>query len=309
MALGGSLPPSLPSRSRRRRRLAEPRRASSSQGRSDSSLTIMLKPRDLGPGESTRTFLEAMRAGRLHLGRFVLDALDGSIVDCRSERGRTPLMLAAMLPEEPLRRLGFLRMLLERGAAVNLRDDAGRSALSLACERGHLDATQLLVQFGADPDAVDARGWSPLMYAAWAGRTAVLEWLLRAFRRLGHLPLERADRAGRTALSLAASGGHSQCVRALRAAGALCLSLPPPPTEAPAPPAHVQDDGRRRRRSAAADEEDVAAAALERRRQDSAPPKAASGGDAAAGNGGPALRVRPLIRRATEPDCQSLLGY
>ncbi|XP_015263877.1 PREDICTED: ankyrin repeat domain-containing protein 63 [Gekko japonicus] len=152
----------------------------------------MLKPRDLGPGAATRTFLEAMRAGRLHLGRFVLDALDGSIVDCRAERGRTPLMFAVAL-QDPAWRLAFARMLLERGAAVNLRDDAGRSALSLACERGHLDATQLLVQFGADPDAVDARGWSPLMYAASAGRTAVVEWLLRAFRRLGQLCLERAE--------------------------------------------------------------------------------------------------------------------
>ncbi|XP_054825894.1 ankyrin repeat domain-containing protein 63 [Eublepharis macularius] len=257
----------------------------------------MLKPRDLGPGAATRTFLEAMRAGRLHLGRFVLDALDGSIVDCRAERGRTPLMFAVAL-QDPAWRLAFARLLLERGAAVNLRDDAGRSALSLACERGHLDATQLLVQYGADPDAVDARGWSPLMYAASAGRTAVVEWLLRAFRRLGQLCLERADRAGRTALQLAAAGGHGQCVRALRAAGALVLTLPEPPTlsaaNAAAPSAHVAG-GRRR------SEEEATPWRLPR---DSAPGKPAS----EAAQGGPSLRGRPLVRRATAPDCQSLLG-
>ncbi|XP_048341977.1 ankyrin repeat domain-containing protein 63 [Sphaerodactylus townsendi] len=243
----------------------------------------MLKPRDLGPGAATRTFLEAMQAGRLHLGRFVLDALDGSIVDCRADRGRTPLMFAVLL-QDPAWRSAFARMLLERGAAVNLRDDAGRSALSLACERGHLDATQLLVQFGADPDAVDARGWSPLMYAASAGRTAVVEWLLRAFRRLGQLCLERGDRAGRTALQLAASGGHSQCVRALRAAGAFILALPEQPTAAPSP------------------SEQEAVAAHPQPAQDSKPPSQV-------GPSTPFLRARPLVRRATAPDCQSLLGY
>ncbi|XP_060118327.1 ankyrin repeat domain-containing protein 63 [Heteronotia binoei] len=262
----------------------------------------MLKPRDLGPGAATRTFLEAMRAGRLHLGRFVLDALDGSIVDCQAERGRTPLMFAVAL-QDPAWRLAFARMLLERGATVNLRDDAGRSALSLACERGHLDATQLLVQFGADPDAVDARGWSPLMYAASAGRTAVVEWLLRAFRRLGQLCLERADRGGRTALQLAASGGHGQCVRALRAAGALILTLPeqPPALSAAAATlssAHVAG-GRRR-----SEDETEEAMRQQRLSHDSAPSKQSS----EVGPGPQSLRARPLVRRATAPDCQSLLG-
>lgn len=257
----------------------------------------MLKPRDLGPGAATRTFLEAMRAGRLHLGRFVLDALDGSIVDCRAERGRTPLMFAVAL-QDPAWRLAFARMLLERGAAVNLRDDAGRSALSLACERGHLDATQLLVQYGADPDAVDARGWSPLMYAASAGRTAVVEWLLRAFRRLGQLCLERADRTGRTALQLAATGGHGQCVRALRAAGALIHTLPEQPAcSAATPSAHVAAGGRRH-------SEDDEAAQQRQLPRDSAPSKPPS----EAGLGAQTLRARPLVRRATAPDCQSLLG-
>ncbi|KAJ7344861.1 hypothetical protein JRQ81_000811 [Phrynocephalus forsythii] len=245
----------------------------------------MLKPRDLGPGASTRTFLEAMSAGRLHLARFVLDALDGAIVDCRAERGRTPLMFAVLL-EEPAWRLAFARLLLERGAAVNLRDDAGRSALSLACERGHLEATQLLVQFGADPDAADARGWSPLMYAAWEGRAAVVEWLLRAFRRLGQLRLERADRAGRTALQLAASRGHGPCVRALRAGGALNLPVPEPRAGLEPPPAALPP-------------------------APSPCPEANAGqGGAQARKGVRSLRGRPLLRRAaTAPDSQSLIGY
>ncbi|XP_077620473.1 LOW QUALITY PROTEIN: ankyrin repeat domain-containing protein 63 [Crocuta crocuta] len=132
----------------------------------------MLKPKDLCPRAGTRTFLEAMQAGKVHLARFVLDALDRSIIDCRAEQGRTPLMVAVGLPD-PALRARFVRLLLEQGAAVNLRDERGRTALSLACERGHLDAVQLLVQFSGDPEAADSAGNSPVMWAAACGHGAV----------------------------------------------------------------------------------------------------------------------------------------
>ncbi|XP_039198603.1 ankyrin repeat domain-containing protein 63 [Crotalus tigris] len=270
----------------------------------------MLKPRDLGPGASTQTFLEAMRAGRMHLARFVLDAVDGTIVDCRSDRGRSPLMYAVLL-KDPAWRLAFARLLLEHRAAVNLSDDAGRSALSLACERGYLEVTKLLVQWGADPDTVDGRGWSPLMYASSEGRTAVVEWLLRAFRRFGQLRLERADRAGHTALQLAASGGHHQCVRALRSAGALLLIFPEPPQS-----------------SQAGDKDGAASAAspplqavrerqlpLDEQEQRFQGEEGGGGGAEEEADGSEAkkepsaTRGRPLLRRSTAPDCQSLLSH
>lgn len=202
----------------------------------------MLKPKDLCPRAGTRTFLEAMQAGKVHLARFVLDALDRSIIDCRAEQGRTPLMVAVGLPD-PALRSRFVRLLLEQGAAVNLRDERGRTALSLACERGHLDAVQLLVQFSGDPEAADAAGNSPVMWAAACGHGAVLEFLVRSFRRLG-LRLDRTNRAGLTALQLAAARGHGTCVQALtgpwgRAAAAAAArgsnSDSPPARPPPAP--------------------------------------------------------------------------
>ncbi|XP_004861605.1 ankyrin repeat domain-containing protein 63 [Heterocephalus glaber] len=202
----------------------------------------MLKPKDLCPRAGTRTFLEAMQAGKVHLARFVLDALDRSIIDCRAEQGRTPLMVAVGLPD-PAMRSRFVRLLLEQGAAVNLRDERGRTALSLACERGHLDAVQLLVQYSGDPEATDSAGNSPVMWAAACGHGAVLEFLVRSFRRLG-LRLDRTNRAGLTALQLAAARGHGTCVQALtgpwgRAAAAAAArgsnSDSPPGRPAPAP--------------------------------------------------------------------------
>ncbi|XP_060031083.1 ankyrin repeat domain-containing protein 63 [Erinaceus europaeus] len=214
----------------------------------------MLKPKDLCPRAGTRTFLEAMQAGKVHLARFVLDALDRSIIDCRAEQGRTPLMVAVGLPD-PALRARFVRLLLEQGAAVNLRDERGRTALSLACERGHLDAVQLLVQFSGDPEAADAAGNSPVMWAAACGHGAVLEFLVRSFRRLG-LRLDRTNRAGLTALQLAASRGHGTCVQALtgpwgRAAAAAAArgsSSDSPPGRPPPPPAPATAPSPERRR-------------------------------------------------------------
>lgn len=211
-------------------------------GRLGAAAGAMLKPKDLCPRAGTRTFLEAMQAGKVHLARFVLDALDRSIIDCRAEQGRTPLMVAVGLPD-PALRSRFVRLLLEQGAAVNLRDERGRTALSLACERGHLDAVQLLVQFSGDPEAADSAGNSPVMWAAACGHGAVLEFLVRSFRRLG-LRLDRTNRAGLTALQLAAARGHGTCVQALtgpwgRAAAAAAArgsnSDSPPARPAPAP--------------------------------------------------------------------------
>uniref|UniRef100_A0AAY4D1E3 Uncharacterized protein n=1 Tax=Denticeps clupeoides TaxID=299321 RepID=A0AAY4D1E3_9TELE len=100
------------------------------------------------------------------------------------QNGRTLLMLAVCL-QEAGSRSKFTQLLLEKGADVNGRDDNGRTALSLACELGHLDVVKLLVQFSADPEVTDAWGNSALMYAAYGGHTPVLDFLLRAFKRLG----------------------------------------------------------------------------------------------------------------------------
>ncbi|XP_056445694.1 ankyrin repeat domain-containing protein 63 [Gadus chalcogrammus] len=184
----------------------------------------MMRPKDLRQGSGTKTFLDAMHGGKVHLARFILDALDGRIINSKTESGRTPLMFAVRL-QEPGARAKFARLLLEKGAEVNLQDEDGRTGLSHACELGHLEAVKLLVQFNADPDVADAWGNNALMYAAFSGHAAVLEFLVRAFKRLG-FKLDRTNCAGHSALQVAGFFGHNQCVQILsfpcrsRAAGA-----------------------------------------------------------------------------------------
>uniref|UniRef100_A0A8C4XEW3 Ankyrin repeat domain 63 n=1 Tax=Erpetoichthys calabaricus TaxID=27687 RepID=A0A8C4XEW3_ERPCA len=144
----------------------------------------MLRPRDLCQDSGTKTFLDAMQNGQVHLARFVLDAMDGRIINSKTENNKTPLMYAVTLPEAGSR-MKFARLLLEKGADVNCQDEHGRTALSLACEMGHLDVVKLLVQFSANPEITDAWGNGALAYASCEGHTHILDFLVRAFKRLG----------------------------------------------------------------------------------------------------------------------------
>ncbi|XP_010736581.2 uncharacterized protein ankrd63 [Larimichthys crocea] len=173
----------------------------------------MMRPKDLRQGSGTKTFLDAMHGGKVHLARFILDALDGRIINSKTENSRTPLMYAVCL-QDPGTRAKFTRLLLEKGADVNCQDEDCRTALSLACEMGHLDVVKLLVQFNADPDVSDAWGNSALMYAAYSGHSQVLEFLVRAFKRLG-LRLDRTNNAGHSAIEVANFFGHNHCVQIL----------------------------------------------------------------------------------------------
>jgi hypothetical protein len=76
-----------------------------------------------------------------------------------------------------------VRMLLDKRAPIDARDDNGRTALMLAVLHGQSDAVDVLLARGADPNAADAHGTTPLQAAIAADQQAIIAALQRAGAR------------------------------------------------------------------------------------------------------------------------------
>ena len=100
--------------------------------------------------------------------------------------------------------------LIEQGADVNEKNEAGYSALQKAFENGYNDVVKLLL----DANAVQG-GITELMWAAGYGKTAVVKQLLDA-----KVNVNETDDIGYTALMLAIDTGHTEVVKLLLAAKA-----------------------------------------------------------------------------------------
>ena len=61
-----------------------------------------------------------------------------------------------------------------------MRNTRGATCLHHCCLEGHLEIVQLLLQNGADPNAISSNGYTPLHMAAWGGRNKVAKALIEA---------------------------------------------------------------------------------------------------------------------------------
>ena len=150
----------------------------------------------------------------------VREALEaGERVAGRDERGRTPLYctVAAGVRVPLSTHLEVVRLLLLHGAEADAADGEGRTPLTLSLEKGGAFAglTELLLDFGADPNG-PASGRTPLHLAAECGSARQVELLLER----GANPLAK-DGEGRSALmsALLAEDGGLEKVRLLLDAG------------------------------------------------------------------------------------------
>jgi ankyrin repeat protein/mono/diheme cytochrome c family protein len=107
-------------------------------------------------------------------------------------------------------------LLVARGADVKARSKVGETALMDAAARGDLAAAKILLERGDDVNAVDHRGYTPLILAAQYDRDAV--GLIRLLLDRGADITATAE--GETALSWAARRGETEVTRMLRAAAA-----------------------------------------------------------------------------------------
>ncbi|KAJ8601103.1 hypothetical protein CTAYLR_007829 [Chrysophaeum taylorii] len=115
-----------------------------------------------------------------------------------------------------------------------------RTLSMLAAWQGRRRSLQVLIDAGADPDAADARNFSPLLFAAWAGRARVVRYLLGIIpgvdlERQGEPPKTSScgGRGSKTALEWAARKGYPHIIRALVAASRANKNLSPEPFPPP----------------------------------------------------------------------------
>ncbi|XP_063425835.1 ankyrin repeat domain-containing protein 27-like [Mytilus trossulus] len=174
-----------------------------------------------------RMLFDAIRKGKQHLVRFILEASPGNIVNARDFNGKTPLIVACTIKEE-LRRTSVSRLLLFHGGDVNLADDNGRTPLSYACEKRCNDLVEVFVKHrDIDPDTTDDKGNSPLLYCTMVGNDIGTNSLVRHFRRLG-LKVDNGNKEGFTPIVMAARNGFISCARILFQQGQASLYVRDP---------------------------------------------------------------------------------
>ena len=98
-----------------------------------------------------------------------LDEGGGVDAGCAERDGGTLLMAAAFGGQEAM-----VRMLLQRGASVNLQDSVGATVLMIAAAKGHTTIVQALLDAKADASLKDFGGRTALMLAELHTTTAQL---------------------------------------------------------------------------------------------------------------------------------------
>jgi ankyrin repeat protein len=133
--------------------------------------------------------------------------------------GQTPLQIAAAR-----RCVGVLRLLVEKGADVNICDTDGDTQLHSAAKMGHEDVVSILLSGDMDIVKKGKKGSTALAMASEAGHTGVVWQLLQHMAGSGleemSAQVNACDTDGRTALHWAADKGHEEVVSALLSCGA-----------------------------------------------------------------------------------------
>jgi ankyrin repeat protein len=136
---------------------------------------------------------------------------DGVDPDPRSTPGTSALIWALLRDDD----LGVAKLLISRGADVNVKDAMGHSVLHWVCAFGSVRAADYLIERGVAPNAVDQEGITPLHVSAWRGSPELARLLVaagadpNALTTEGETPLDwaRSNQKSETEAELARLGG------------------------------------------------------------------------------------------------------
>jgi ankyrin repeat protein len=117
----------------------------------------------------------------------------GAAVNARDFAGYSPLARAVESNKKET-----VLLLLDRGADMNNSDKFGMTPLMRAAQKGHTDMVKLLIEKGADKDLKDNTGRTAVMWAVREGARDSLKILVDA-----RADINAVDKDGKSALSLA----------------------------------------------------------------------------------------------------------
>ena len=134
-------------------------------------------------------------------------ARDGINIEARddNDNGLTALMLAARWGKTEV-----VKLLLDRGADIETKDNNGQTALMLATQSGNTEIVELLLDRDANIEAKNYHGNTALMLAAGRGNTEIVKLLLDR-----GADIEAKEYNGRTALMLAELNENTKIVELL----------------------------------------------------------------------------------------------
>lgn len=135
----------------------------------------------------------------------------GAAVDAKDDLGRNTLFLAVLDAGD----LDLVRWLHAKGAALDDADVGGRTPLSFAAAHGRLDIVHYLVEQGAAVDRRDVQRRTPLFHAALGDHHDVVAYLL------DHgADVNARDQFADTPLIVACAKGHGETAKLLLRRGA-----------------------------------------------------------------------------------------
>ena len=163
----------------------------------------------LSPGAPRAPATAAMEqvAVNSHMDTIKSLIAQGKDINARNIRGQTPLHLAVVE-----RNNDAVQLLLESGAEVDtVALNSGCTSLHYAASLGHVDLCELLIRYGADPDAQTAKLGTPLHLAVSRGYPEVVALLLKY-----HARLDISDKNGMTPLQLAENSHNQEIVTVIK---------------------------------------------------------------------------------------------
>jgi hypothetical protein len=158
------------------------------------------------------------RRSCLHYAAFlnVQDVITFLVVECSQNVNALGYHGTALHEASSRGHVELARMLIERGADVNIQDKYRSTPSHLALEDGHVELVLMLIERGADVNAQDEDGFTLLHLASKGGHVELARVLIKC-----GADVNAQDNYKSTPLHLASQGGHVELARVLIEYGAV----------------------------------------------------------------------------------------